>query len=73
MGPTAPSCTQPPYPAEARHIEPRRTSAWAGSHRHHTSCLEGSRQTSMCGAHTSQTEAAEDETSAAILVELVLT
>lgn len=52
MDPTAPSCTQPPYPAEERHTEPRRTSAWAGSHRHHTSCLEGSktRDTGRCDA-----------------------
>lgn len=44
MGPAAPSCTGPLYPAEACHTEPPHTSAWAGSHQRHTSSLEGGRQ-----------------------------
>lgn len=44
MGPAAPSCTGSPCPAEACHTEPQHKSAWGGSHRLHTSCLEGSRQ-----------------------------
>lgn len=44
MGPAAPSCTGYLCPAEACHTEPLRRSAWAGSHQHHTSSLEGSRQ-----------------------------
>lgn len=44
MGPAAPSCTGSLCPAEACHTEPQHKSAWGGSHRLHTSCLEGSRQ-----------------------------
>lgn len=43
MDPAAPSCTGSPCPAVACRTEPPHKWAWAGSHRHRTSSLEGNR------------------------------